>query len=435
MENVVACLEHVSLTYYCICSILIKLLPINMSHKDLLTEFKTESFKICGEINYQKLKTLYHIYILVQSEMLHLLATSYDSHTWQESCNKIPEFKLAYIVDFLNKYLTIRKGRLSNIIHAYYSFKVEPISYTHKESTSSHWQDLYMHLYLASNRLQVAHGHILSVLQNIDDNTTENTENKTVVEDTLQKLNQAQKDLENAKDFIEFSSLYLLKTQIHDHTENHSEMNMLAPIIDGDIPIVHDSEPLIMDEVFEEYIKEEYLKPLIEESDEIPLYNYKRDKSLFKNFMIELKDVLVDKQRSMSERELKALHRMHKSVISETALENKFQIPRPPSMPSLGTFYTLEEEQIAADKDCNNTIKEQLNYSTEESKIITRTFECEQDEKGDDHFLEHKSPISFIPLPRNKEFTTFLPPLFLKTGEETFTGSGENSEDEVIDIQ
>ncbi|XP_076644242.1 uncharacterized protein LOC143354221 [Halictus rubicundus] len=435
MENVVTCLEHISSTYYQISLILIKLLPKNVPSNNLLTTFESGLFKIHGEINYQKLQSLYHTYVLTQSEMLHLFAIAYDSHTWQESSNKIPEFRLAYIINFLVEYLSVCRSKLSKIIDAYYSSKIEPVSFQYKGPVAFHWQNLYMQLFLATNKLQLAYGHVLSILRDIDNNVVENIEEKDAVQNSLQKLSQAQKDIEAAKDFIEFSSLHLLKTQARDCTENHIVKDILTPKVDADIRIITDSEPLIMDEVFEEYIKTEYLKSLNDESDEIPLYNYKWDKALSKNFMTELKDVLVEKHKSMSERELKALQRMYKDRISETASEDTCQIPAPPPMPSFMAFPTIEKRQITADGVSEDTVKNQTNCSPEESKIAKSMHENKQDENEDDYSDEEKFPIPPIPLPRKREFSLFLPPPFLKATEETYTGSGENSEDEIVETE
>nr|XP_033329363.1 uncharacterized protein LOC117222029 [Megalopta genalis] len=422
MENVITCLEHVSATYYQISLILIKLLPKNMPYDNLLTTFETAVFEIHGEIHYKKLQNLYYTYILTQSEMLYLFAIAYDGLTWQESGSTIPEFKLAYIVHFLVKYLSVYQRKLSKIIDVYYSSKIEPISFQYKGPVAFHWQNLYMQLYLTTNKLQLAYGHVLSILQDIDDNVIKNMAEKDAIENTLRKLSQIQKDIEAAKDFIEFSSLHLLKTQIRDRTENHIEKDVLTPEVDADIRIVHDSEPLIMDEVFEEYIKTECLKSLNDESDEVPICNSKWDKSLFKNFMIELKDVLVEKHKCMSERELKALQRMHKGTINETASEDVCQT----LVPSSNAFPTIDKSQNTADGNFNDTVNNQINCSSEERESVKPMFE-----NDDDYSDEERIPIIPIALPRNKEFSLFLSPPFLQAAEETFTGSGENSEDEI----
>ncbi|KOC68441.1 hypothetical protein WH47_10681, partial [Habropoda laboriosa] len=434
MENLVRFLEHISCTYYHASLILAKLLPIKICNENLLTNFESTSFQIHGEINYQKLKALYHTYMLTQSEMLHLLAIAYDNHTWQESYSKVPELKLAYIVRLLIPYLTMYKNKLSEIIDAYYNFKLEPIAYKYNGPDSSQWQDLYMHLYLASNKLQLAYSHILSVLQDIDNEIIENMTNEDSVENTMQRLNVAQKCVGSAKDFIEFSSLFLVKIPINTSADNRLETTIPMSDAEPNVRIISDSEPVIMDEVFEEYIKEEYLKPLREEANEISLYNYKRDKALFKNFLTELKDALVDKQKSMSEREAMALQRMYKTIVKETTSDDQHQrIPTPPPMPSLNTSPLVEDNKF--NQNFNDSIKLQLNDISEKSAVTKSMNKSEENLKEKDLgdiFVEEKAPIAAITLPIDKKFSSFLPPPFLTAEEETFIGSGENSEDDEV---
>ncbi|XP_076231563.1 uncharacterized protein LOC143177508 isoform X2 [Calliopsis andreniformis] len=402
MENMVKCLEHVSYTYYHVSLVLIQLVPANVLCEDLLTKFDADSFHLRGEITYHKLRNMYYTYILVQSEMLYLLAVAYNSHTWQQSCKKVPEFKLAYIVGSLTKRLIKYKNKLAKVINAYYDCKIAPIIYKYKGAAASQWQDLYMHLYLASNKIQLAYGNILSILHNIDD-TSENVTNEHFVEQIVQKLNITQKDIEAAK-----------------------------AVDTSNVSIVHDSQPEIMDEVFEEYIKEEYLKPLGEEDNEIALYNYKKDKSLFKNFMAELKDVLVDKQKSMSERESKALERMRKNITNESTLKDQHNhIDTSSQILSPNT-----EEHNISDQPSNDT--EETTFLLEKpktSKTILESEEISREKDLCDSPIKEKSPIFGIPLPENREFSLFLPPPFLKTNEETFIGSGENLEDEIIEVE
>ena len=409
-ENVVKYLEHASHTYYHVSVILTKLLPADALQEDPLTRFENGSFQMRGEVNYQKLKDLYHTYVLTQSEMLHLLAVSYDSHTWRQSYSRIPEVKLARIVRFLKKYLTVYKDKLSKAVGDYYSFTVQPKEYKYKGPATSRWRDLHMHLYLASNKLEIAYGHVSSILQDIDNNIDENISDEDSVEEKMQRLSAAQKDIANAKDFIEFSTLFLLKSRITDYVGNHSAMNMLTSAASSDLPVIYDSEPEILDEVFEEYIKDEYLKPLSDDSDEIELFNCKKDRALFKNFMAELKDALVDKQKSVAERELKALQRMRGYLANESALEDEAnRVPTPPPMPE------LNKPGI--------------------SREISRGEENLKEEKQRGSLLAERSPISVLPLPTTKEFSLFLPPPFLKASEETFAGSGENSEDEIVETE
>ncbi|XP_076761480.1 uncharacterized protein LOC143429675 [Xylocopa sonorina] len=429
MEDLVKCLESISFAYYHVSLILLRLLPIDNCKEDLLTRLEDSSFRIYGEVNYQKLKTLYYTYILTQSEMLHLLAIAYDNHIWHESCKKIPEFKLAYIIRFLIKLLTICKKELSEDIDAYYSFKLEPMLCKFKNSDSSQWQDLYMHLHLASNKLQLAYSHILSVIRDIDNDVLENLMNEDSLENTVQKLSVAKQNIENAKDFVEFSSLFLVKTHINGSVDNRLEINIPTSNANSNHHVITDSEPEIMDEVYEEYIKEEYLKPLSEETDEISLYNYKRDKILFENFMTELKDALIDTKKSMSERESKALQRMYKNAMNDGALSDQSRIPTPPPMPSFNSFSIVQSNN----KVCNDTTKTKLHELSGKSNITEPTKKDEDNlinQNIGDIFGEDKSPIIGIPLPRTVELSPFLASSFLKAEEETFIGSGENSEDD-----
>lgn len=295
---------------------------------------------------------------------------------------------------------------------------------------SSKWQDLYMHLYLASNKLQLAYSHIFSILQDIDNNVIENVTNEGCMENTMQKLTAAQKSIDTAKDFIEFSSLFLVKSQNSGSTINCLKTNIPMLNANSNIHIVTDSEPEIMDEVFEEYIREEYLKPLSEEADEISLYSSKRDKTLFKNFMVELKDALADKKKSMSERESKALERMYKAITkTSTSADQLQQIPTPPPMPSFNTSSLIKNNN----KISNYETKPQLHILPEKSNVAQSIIKSEEDLNGknmDDTLIEEMSLSNIIHLPKKSEFSSLLPPPFLKAKEETFIGSGENSEDD-----
>lgn len=281
-----------------------------------------------------------------------------------------------------------------------------------------------MHLYLASNKLQLAYSYVLSILQDIDNDVIENVTNEDYMEKTMQKLTAAQTSIETAKDFIEFSNLFLVKLQNNDITVNHLKTNIPVSVANSNIHIrsIIDSEPEILDEVFEEYIKEEYLKPLNEETDEISLYNYKRDKALFKNFMSELKDALVDKKKSMSERESKALQRMYK--IKENTFENDYipQILTSQSISSYNTFSLIHDDN----KNFDCAQKQQLNELFEKPNITKSNNKSKENlnEKNINILMEEK-----LPLPRNIEISSSLSS-FLKVEEETFIGSGENSEDD-----
>lgn len=421
VENLVKYLEHASFMYHHVSLVLLKLLPEDSYEGHVLTSFEDTSFHIRGEINYQKLKNLYYTYILTQSEMLHLLAIAYHNHSWNRSYKKVPEFKLARIVCSLIMILINHKRKLSESINVYYNFKFEPVSYKYTGPDSTRWQDLYMHLYVASNKLQLAFNDISSILRDIDNDALDTETNGDSLETTLQRLNTAQKSVETVKDFLEYSSLFLLRAQINGSIDNRLEPFAPQSVANPNVRVITDSEPEIMDEVFEEYIKEEYLKPLSEEPDGISMYNYKRDKMLFKNFMTELKDALVDKKKSMSERESKAFQRKYKAVTNEP--DHPPRIPTPPPMPAFNSRPMESDNKMS-----NNIIQTRPYKLSREISVGKSMHNSEENLVLND---TTKSPIAALPLPRNMEFS-FLPPPFLKAEEETFVGSGENSDDDEI---
>lgn len=166
----------------------------------------------------------------------------------------------------------------------------------------------------------------------MDVNSEKNEDSLQFVETITEKMNEAYKQIKNAQSFAEFSSLLIAKAQrkpIEDRdTENQNE-NLFPITVSNNIVMSFDDELEIEDEVFEEYIKEEYLKPLYESSEGI-MESYKLDKLLKKNFMNELKEALIDKQKTMTERELKALKRMYEKMQNDSNLSNtdrgKFKI-------------------------------------------------------------------------------------------------------------
>ncbi|KAG7188186.1 hypothetical protein KM043_017680 [Ampulex compressa] len=153
----------------------------------------------------------------------------------------------------------------------------------------------------------------------MDPSTTHNTLNKLISEN----LDDAQKQVEVAKDFLEYGRLLFVKKKSKEETnlsmnfENRS-MNESSKNLDyietkPNSNVEFDSTHQIVDEVFEEYIKEEYLKPLQEEGTG-PFDVCKLDKFLVKNFMVELKETLIDVKKSMTERETMALKRLREGA-------------------------------------------------------------------------------------------------------------------------
>lgn len=284
---------------------------------------------------------------------------------------------------------------------------------------------------LTSYKLQTAYKVLLSTLEEIDSRSDENS-SEDFSETIMQNLNEVYKQIDTARSFTEFSSLLVAKLQ-HEQSKRQfiQEKDFISENKNA-LPIVLDSEPQIVDEVFEEYIKEEYLKPLYEDGDESFVQNYKFDKLLAKNFMSELKDALLDKHKSMSERESKALQRMYKNVTQEISfkqgdnLSEKINIiPPPPPLPlnfsEKNVVYSFSKENEKIDLRQEN--EKDLEKEKEDSMRLSMPIFYENDSQNDEKIDVQRFPI----IQCNTKF-----PLFLKVSEETFIGSGENSDEELI---
>ncbi|XP_018406372.1 PREDICTED: uncharacterized protein LOC108782571 [Cyphomyrmex costatus] len=380
--------------------------------------------------------------------MLYLLAIAYDSNTWLKSCQKIPETELARIIHILAKELTVYKIKLSEIINMYRTYKTEPVRY--KTQNKAKWHDPTVQLDLASYKLQLAYNQIFSTFKDIDDRINQNIGFDNETADTLmQNLDKAFKEINTAKSLAEFVVLLMARSGI-------SDLRSSQPIIDEttinqnpDLPVIIDSDPQILDEVFEEYIKEEYLKPLDEDTDEYSLKQQKLDKLLAKNFMSELKEALVDKHKSMSERESRALQRIYKNMsrnsVSNTEDDKEYQVaPVPPPMPSyyiwsLSSNSNLDNRGVISPtyKIRNNSpVHGKSCESGEENEIVRELERQNIFNKSSIEICENRDQKLVTSIPqilletKAMRFITKLPPSFLH--EETFIGSGENSEDEII---
>ncbi|KYN26811.1 PREDICTED: uncharacterized protein LOC108758045 [Trachymyrmex cornetzi] len=441
---------NISYLYYKCSLSITKLLPQDALSEELFTKFESNSFETSDEINYQSLKKLYNIYLLVQSEMLYLLAIAYDSNTWIKSCQKIPETELAYIIHILAKELAAYKVKLSEIINAYRTCKTEPVRY--KTQNKAKWHDPTIQLDLASYKLQLAYNQVFSTFKDIDDciNQDIGIDNETA--DTLmQKLDKAFKEIDTAKSLAEFVVLLMARSKISDLRSNQPVIDDTTINQNPDLPIIIDSDPQILDEVFEEYIKEEYLKPLDEDTDEYSLEQRKLDKLLAKNFMSELKEALVDKHKSMSERESRALQRIYKNIsrnpVSSTEENEDYQVaPAPPPMPPnyiwslsssdnnldrrrvISPIYKIKNDNSSVHEKISESDENELNIRELEQKNIFNKSSIEVCEIRDEELVTSMPQILLET--QAVQFITKLPPPFLH--EETFIGSGENSEDEII---
>lgn len=318
------------------------------------------------------------------------------------------------------------------------------------------WHDPTVQLDLASFKLQLAYNQVFSTFKNIDDCINQDIDIDNETADTLmQKLDKAFKEIATAKNLAEFVILLMVKSGFNDLRGNQLVADDTAINQNPDLPVIIDSDPQIFDEVFEEYIKEEHLKS-DEDTDEYSLEQQKLDKLLAKNFMSELKEALIDKHKSMSERESRALQRIYKNVSRDPALstesdmsKNRQIVPTPPPMP-LYYIWSTPSSNISLDR--RRVISPICKIRNNDSSIQEKSDSDESDEKNVERMLKRKNTFSIpstkVYKNRDQEqgsiaslpqilfetqatrFITKLPPPFLQ--EETFIGSGENSEDEII---
>lgn len=282
------------------------------------------------------------------------------------------------------------------------------------------------------------------MINDIDICTDDISINNEMLERMMEKMNEAYKQIDGARNFAEFSSLLITKAKYKNSKMSYTKEDIKIENVSDNLPVIIDREPEILDEVFEEYIKEEYLKPLYEEDQEILLQEYKLDKLLAKNFMSELKEALIDKHKTMSERESKALQRMYKNVInSANDLESnnfKSSIPIPPPMPSLvnNSKSLCYNDSISYDHNIFSTKsadrldipasdKQMLNINNDNIKNVKEYVDIDDEDK-DNGF----KPLSLKNFQNPvMQFGLNKPPQLLSMNEEMFIGSGENSESDV----
>ncbi|XP_066585209.1 uncharacterized protein [Prorops nasuta] len=415
VESLVKYLEILTLAYYKASVIIVELLPKSYAEELLVTKLNYKSIInfINGELDYQAIKELYQTYMLVQSEVLYLLATAYNNITLQfKNETNNAENKLYHIIFSLNIFLKKYKIGLSRIITDYYNCQGQIAHYQYSRAAGSKWQDACLHLELTCQRIQIAYNHLTSILADI-----ENLEDDEKLDIIMNKMNEAQKQIDTVRNFAEFSTLLITKIRCSSNKQEVCIQDLLKPEEQPESCIVHDTEPEIIDEVFEEYIKNEYIGPLCEINDEDLSEQNQLDKLLAKNFMSELKEALIDKQISMSERESIALKRMYKNIVRDsnssthTNISSSF-IPVPPPMPNFNISIRKSNSFF------NNSVKKS------NEKKVNKCYENHYNiNKGDES--QDQGPL----------FSTLhlgvkLPPSF-KVEEETFIGSGENSEEEI----
>lgn len=322
---------------------------------------------------------------------------------------------------------------------------LQKISFVRKQDKAK-WHDPTVQLDLASYKLQLAYNKVFSTFKNIEDCINQDIVIDNEAADTLmQKLDKAFKEIDTAKSLAEFVVLLMARSRFSDLKGDQPVADDSTINQNSDLPVIIDSDPQILDEVFEEYIKEEYLKPLDEDTDEYSLEQRKLDKLLARNFMTELKEALIDKRKSMSERESKALQRTYKDVSRDPASsteDNKDQIaPAPPPMPPyciwssdtnserekvISPIYKIRNDSPSIQREFNKLEENDLVKKRKNVFDIPSTEVCEN---GDEESVASLPQILLET--QAMRFGTKLPTPFLH--EETFIGSGENSEDEISD--
>ncbi|KAF7993492.1 hypothetical protein HCN44_010087 [Aphidius gifuensis] len=392
---------------------LVDLLPETTDINDMITKFEHNIFTIQGEITYESLKQLYYTYILVQSDMMHVLALVYNASCQIE--NNIVS-KLCHTINQLNNQLKSNQEKLKLTVDEYLRPTLNPVTKKYSDVVGSKWKDLYLHVDLLSRKLQLSYDIVRSILDDIDERKRDE-ENDQFVELINQKINDAHNTILTAKNYSEFNTLFINKfknslTPVN--TVNLDDVKSADNEQDDDdkyIKIEYDTDPDIMDEVFEAYIKEQYLEPLYKnDDDEMTAERVKLDKLLEQNFMAELKDVLFDKFKAMSDRESKAILRKANKGNCQV------DVSLPPAPPPLPLVTPINDNDIN-DKSTRTPIplprtKKYTNLDDEK---------CNQDEEDTEPRQRMSININFekIKLPK---FTT---------SEETFIGSGENSDEEL----
>jgi len=358
------------------------------------------------------------------------------------------------------------------------------------------WHDPNIQLDLASYKLQSSYGQMFLIFKDIDDIISRETFiDKETAKTLMERLDKAFKEMSTAKSLADFVVLLMAKSEFYNLKNNTSVMDNTTINQNSDLPVISNSDPEIFDEVYEEYIKEEYRKPSYENEDEYSLEQHKLDNLLAKSFMSELKEALVDKYKSMSERESKALQRMYKNItrdlIEDNADEKYRHIPAPPPMPSYYIWSTSannnqriyknitensiantenntnkkyrdipipppmpfchirsmstnnesnlnykKETSIPGIKESNNSFnQEKMNESKEVDSIKIAKYKNVFNQSNETYENENEESLTSLPNilleTQATRFVAKLPPAFLQ--EEIFIGSGENSENELMD--
>ncbi|XP_053593748.1 uncharacterized protein LOC103576594 [Microplitis demolitor] len=438
-EIFIKSIKTIAYSYYKISLLIIELLSESLDTSNLLTNFNNDAFKINGEITYESLKQFYYIYILIQSDMMHLISLLYKNNLNNH------KYLSNKIIKFLLQLLKPYDVKLNKIIEEYKGCGNKKVHYKLKKRTGTKWQDLYINIDLLSRKIQSAYSNVSSIIDDIDD-CPDFEESDEFLKHLMEKMNDVYKEIDTARNFAEFNRLLIgkfLNSQAAKPPEDE-EAQYLVPR-NKELPVVFDEDPQIIDEVFEEYIKEEYLKPLYQDNDVDSLERAKLDKLLAKNFMSELKEVLIDRYQSMSKREARALMKYRKNlkditddaVADEDEEEEKekeenslggnkvqqtFNYSSPPPAPPLPVINNnleikrLNRPPVPLPRSIKSTSVD--NNENNDQKILNSNLES---------IVNVASERISINMNRGFKFPDFI------SAEETFVGSGENSDEELVD--
>ncbi|XP_012253047.2 uncharacterized protein LOC105684341 isoform X2 [Athalia rosae] len=463
-ERALKSLGVISSSYYKTTLDLLKLIP--KSYQDdadpWITYFEKDEFTNCGETSYERLKQLFYKYILVQSEMLLTLAVLVSQNKVFSICETI---KYARFIDKRIEQLIelTKKHRIAmmTIVDDFNNCKLRTIQNKHRGFPGSKWQDLYVGLHMTSEKMEKAYNSLCSVLQDIESHLDRKTDETELLVTLTEKINDLCKGVDEMRDFAHLSSLIVTKmgkaSSAGDRELAHDESTKSHQ---SDVRIIKDTDPEIIDEVFEEYIRERYSEAMLnEKKDDYEEVNHKLDKLVSKNLMSELREALIDKKKETEKRESEALERMKKMDLDSP----EELTPRNQDSANLSTASDSESENDS--KRCLHSVplrlparedvKSEMRTSFEdaattellEPKVISippppppppamiPTFNqsifdvAEEKTKDNEHDSEFRCRVP-LPTPRS-----FILPTFLSNNEETFIGSGENSEEELVESE
>ncbi|XP_046745722.1 uncharacterized protein LOC124410987 [Diprion similis] len=442
-ESTMKSLQIISNLYYRTTLSMFDLLPDSYRPNiDLqIAGLNKDSFVNMGEVTYGSLKQLFYRFVLVQSEMLLTLAHLGHSDLLGV-CDEIKRaLKMEKIVAQLLKLTEKHRISLAKVVDEFHNYRSVSVEAKYRRSfPGSKWQDLYVRLHLTSHKMQHAYNKLTSVMEDIENHLDRGTNESELLEALQIKLDDVYKDAVKAKDLAELSMLIVARMNQKNYnrkTGNDEMCDVSSGTLRSDIPIVKDTDPEIMDEVFEEYIRENHSDALINSNmDDYLERSYKLDKMLSSNLMSELKGALIEKQKDTRERELRAMERMGYIIPSESPTAND------------------SKQDHLSDSDSETVSISSVRYSEDAleqkeksiSKCATiapvpppppplppglmepKFHQPRAEKKADGAESENEGSRCYIPLLPSRPV---LLPSFLSNEEETFIGSGENSDEDL----